>query len=175
MTVYNCPTCESEETQNVVAIVDAETHHGIGRFFGRGRLRYHDGNYTDTQVSGSSEEVSRSQLAINLAPPEKRSWFLKALVASGLLYFQLDYLLYAYEVLREHPRDWSSAYNRISQMVEGAVWNQDYALLGSLAACLIVVPLFVRNLLYNILEYDRDYIDWSRQWYCHRCGSVFVP
>ena len=175
MAIYNCPTCESEETQNVVAIVDAETHHGTSRFFGRGRTRDHDGDYADTQVSGSSDEISRSQLAINLAPPEKRGWFLKALIVSGLLYFQLEYLHYAYEVLTAYPQTWSTAYNRMSQMIQGAVENKDYILLGTVAACLILIPLIIRNLLYNIVEYDRDYTDWSRLWYCHRCGSVFVP
>ncbi len=175
MADFNCPTCESEETQSVVAIVDAETHHGTGTFFGRGRTRAQNGDYADTHISGSSSDVSRSQLAISLGPPEKRNWFLKALIVAGLIYFQFDQFAYAYSVLTEYALDWVTLYDRLRMMVDGAIERDDYIFLGTLAGCLILAPLSIRNFLYNIIEYDKDYIDWSNRWYCHRCGSIFTP
>lgn len=172
---FNCPTCESDETQNVVAIVNAETQHQTGTFFGSGRLRDQGGDYADTQISGSTSEVSRSQLAIRLAPPDKKTWLLKALFVAGLVYFKFDYFSYIYEIIRENPLDWKASYDRINPLIESAITSKDYLLLGTLAGCVVLTPLAVKNFLYNILVYDNDYMQWEKKWYCHRCGSTFAP
>lgn len=160
---FACPHCYHEDmVQKVSAIVEEGTTTGVeygwvtGRTGGR-RFRGHTVGWNRQQTV----------LATLLAPPRRpvHAMGLAAIVAG---FFLMVFL-----------------YCIASQVVSTVVQANPEVLivLGVLAVfALVLFVLLIRGVSDSAAYHRRDWLEWQRQmrkwqslYYCHRCGTVFIP
>ena len=144
-----CPNCGSENTQNVKSLYEGGTveSHGMSNTSGGNVIRTPFERKSYTTFTSST---SHSDLALRHTPPKKRPTAGLVVMISFIgLFIAFFFGLFS----------WSST-------VFWIIW---------IIVTLISIPFASSTSTYNNDEYPSLYENWLKQYYCHKCGTTFVP
>jgi len=164
---YDCPNCQSSQTQKVSAVYE----NGTGRTSSSGVGVAFIGDGFGLGVGGSSG-VSQTHLASKLSPPAK--------------------------LLSSNPFDRSTddasffcfvGIGIFSMMIMGSLTLLGMCGADGILGSMIFLALSCGGMYFcctklnkrqKTIQAHNKQVDilideWQKQWYCHRCGNVFVP
>lgn len=149
MSILNCPSCSSDQTQRLSAIVDSGTSHTrgttVGGFSGVGVGAGGAAGFGGMSHSVSNS-VTKSTLATKLSAPVRRPE--KRLYAIGAILILFSFSMFSLSIL--------------------------FALL-LLAGGALLIYKGTQNGAYNRNELLHLHSRWSSSFYCHRCQNVYLP
>ena len=149
MSILNCPSCSSDQTQRLSAIVDSGTSHtrgtSVGSFSGVGVGAGGAAGFGGMSHSVTNS-VTKSSLATKLAAPARRPEKRLYAIGAALILFSFSFfhLLFLLGLL----------------------------MLGGGALLIYKGTL---NGAYNRNELPHLHSRWSSSFYCHRCQNVYLP
>lgn len=149
MSILNCPSCSSDQTQRLSAIVDSGTSHtrgtSVGSFSGVGVGAGGAAGFGGMSHSVTNS-VTKSTLATKLSAPARRPE--KRLYLAGALMILFSFSFF-----------------------------HTLFLLGLvlLAGGALLIYKGTQNGVYNRTELPHLHSRWSSSFYCHRCQNVYLP
>ncbi len=161
---FSCPSCGSEQTQNITVIYESGTSdissssiHGGFAFTGDGAV--------PVMASSSDNGVQQTALAKRLAPPQKKS--IMGLLGCGCVISVILPVLLSGATL----------------VILGSYFFNELAskclLIGTAACSILIFILFchlaIQNKKFNDTEYKELYNEWAKKYFCHKCGNLFTP
>lgn len=148
MSVLNCPSCSSDQTQRLSAIVDSGTSHtrgtSVGGFSGVGVGAGGAAGFGGMSHSVTNS-VTKSNLATKLSAPVRKPE--KRLYAIGAVLILISFSGFHAVLLT------------LLLLVSGA----------------FLIYKGTRNGAYNRGELPLLHSRWSNSFYCHRCQNVYLP
>ncbi len=149
MSGFNCPSCSSEQTQRLSAIVDSGTSHTRGRtvtgFSGVGGGAGGFGGFGGVS-SGVTNAVTKSSLARKLSAPVRKPEV--QLYMLGIATFLLGFITFRVSFLLA----------LLMLCGGGALAYRGYL-----------------NGVWNRGQFPRLLRTWQETFYCHRCENVYTP
>lgn len=158
-----CPTCGSQNTQKVSAIVSEGTHYSystnsatlVGTVGGRAGI---------ATTTSSTTSVSTTELAERLAPPKLRRYHnpINLTVLAGFVAFGAFWIAaqFTHTLRLKYPEE---------------LWVLGPAtLLGFVFGFYFFDKSGDESRKWNVEVYPKLYAKWNRKFYCHRCESIFL-
>jgi predicted RNA-binding Zn-ribbon protein involved in translation (DUF1610 family) len=144
-----CPNCGSENTQNVEVLYEGGTieSHGMSNTSGGNVIRTPFERKSYTTFTSST---SHSKLALKHIPPQKKGTVGLVIMISFIGLF-------------------------IAALFGLFMWSSTAFWFICIIITLISLPFASSNSDYNKNEYPSLYNNWAKQYYCHKCGKIFVP
>lgn len=161
----DCPSCKSEQTQKITAIVDNGTTHSRGKTVSTG-VGSVGGKFALGSSVGTTNTTHKSELAAKLSAPKKLS---EGYVLGAMFYVIVIAIVSSQLfILISNRAGWFLILLEIVFFV-----------VAFLATSYFVIKAKKQksneNKKYNSTEYVRLFDLWANGYYCHRCENIFVP
>ena len=152
----SCPKCGSEHTQNISIIYESGTSDISSTSLHAGGFAS-NGKFVPGLGTSIDSGTQQTSLAKRLSPPEKQSVF-PVLGCGCLISIVLAFI-------------GSFAIVAMLKMDDGGI--PFLIILTILAIC--VISMAVKNNKFNTEEWPTLHEKWSKQYFCHKCGNIFLP
>lgn len=156
----SCPTCKSDQTQKITAIVDAGTTRSVGKTSTIGVASAGRGIGVGGAVS-TTRNTSTTDLAKKLATPKKRFssvWlgFIPLMLFGGWIPYNIAASFF---------------HNVTLSNIAGFI-----ALAGTgYVAFKVINKKAIEGKQYNTSVYPKELQTWQDGFFCHRCEHTFIP
>ena len=161
----NCPSCASDQTQIFSAIFEGGTSI-VESKAGGGGLAITAGGIAPVIGGGSSRGVQQTVLGAKASPPEKQPVAKCIIFAIFVGPFLSMFVWFGFVVVQAVLNATSGFWEDLPGYAFSTSWF-------CLSALMIVSA--VVNFRFNRDEWPTLHEEWLQKWYCHKCGSEFVP